>query len=134
MDADELYSEYLLDHLKYPKHAGVLDHPDLSFAGGNPLCGDQVSLTLNIKDQIITAVKFNSKGCAVSKAAASMVTEGVINHSIQDALKLQNNFVLDKLGSAIQLRLKCALLPLYVLQQGLKAYQLDGSTTLEVQI
>ena len=134
MDVDELYSEFLLDHFKYPKYCGVLEHPDVTFAGGNPLCGDQVSLTLNLSGEIISAIRFSSKGCAVSKAAASMVTEAAVNRSVQEALSLESNLVLEKLGSFIQLRQKCALLPLFVLQQGLKAYQLDGRTTVTVQI
>ena len=134
MDVDELYSEFLLDHFKHPKYSGVLEHPDLEFSGGNPLCGDQIALTLQLSGDIISAIRFSSKGCAVSKAAASMVTEAVINNSVQEALKLDSSMLLEKLGSFIQLRQKCALLPLFVLQQGLKAYQNDGCKKLDVQI
>ncbi len=126
MDADELYTETILDHFKHPKNAGIIENPSVVLDGGNPICGDQVGFTLEIVDGVVTGIKFQSKGCAISKAASSMVTELVLGKTIQEALQIPASEIFDQLGNIIQLRQKCALLPLHVVHEGLKSFVLTG--------
>lgn len=127
MDADDLYSEIILDHFKHPKNAGVLENPSLTLSGVNPLCGDKVQFTLQITDGVILAVRFEAKGCSISRAAASMVSEMASGISLADALGLQGTQVLEQFGNIIQLRQKCALLPLHVLHEGIKEHTVTGT-------
>ncbi len=126
MDADELYTETILDHFKHPKNAGAIEEPTLMLDGGNPLCGDQVSFTLKINEGLIKDIKFQSKGCAISRAASSMVTELVIGKTIDEVLKIPATEILEQLGNIIKLRQKCALLPLHVVHEGVKIFLFSG--------
>jgi len=128
MSYETLYHEDLVDHYRHPRNCGVLEHADFSSGVCNPLCGDQVSIAGIIKDNTITQCMFQAKGCVISVAAASMLTEQSIGRSLKEVLALDKNAMLAlvkvKLGPT---RLRCALLALEALQNALKEYQKKGT-------
>jgi nitrogen fixation NifU-like protein len=114
---DDLYRENILDHYKNPRNAGHLPEPSASAEGVNPLCGDELSIELQVDDGVVTDVRYNGRGCAISQAAASMASDEVKGMQVDDLLKLDRAFILDLLGIDISAtRMKCALLSLKVLK------------------
>jgi nitrogen fixation NifU-like protein len=118
-DMDEqLYREQILDHYKNPQNFGDLEEYDLTFEDVNPFCGDELRVQLKLDEEgKIADLRFNGKGCAISQASASLVSDEVIGLSIDDLLRLDKEFVLELLGIDISAtRMKCALLSLKVLK------------------
>jgi nitrogen fixation NifU-like protein len=112
-----LYSEKLLDHFRNPRNYGALTNPDISYESFNPLCGDRIRIELRLADN---EVRFRGDGCAISIAAASLLTEILLNTD-------PNNISDDQLISALEsdikpARIQCALLPLEALRAGLKIH------------
>ena len=115
---DDLYREEILNHYKRPHNWGPMDSPDLEFEDTNPLCGDELRVMLRIGDAgTIEDIRFDGHGCAISQAAASMVSDEVRGMPVSELLKLDRQFILDLLGIDISAtRMKCALLSLKVLK------------------
>jgi nitrogen fixation protein NifU and related proteins len=117
---DDLYRDYILEHYRRPHNFGVLENATASHEGANPLCGDRITLQLRLSDGKIAAVGFTGRGCAISQASASLLTDEVKGKPIVDAAAMTSQDVLDLLGIEISpARLKCALLSLDTLQQAL---------------
>lgn len=117
---DELYRDFILDHYRNPRNAGTLPDPDATFEDNNPLCGDKIRMDLRVEDGKVTDVKFAGRGCAISMASASLLTEQIKGMSIADIAKLGKDEVLANVGINISAaRLKCALLGIKVLKQAL---------------
>ena len=89
---DELYLEVIIDHNKNPRNNGELDDFTHEATGDNPLCGDQISIKLIMKDDKITDVKFTGSGCAISTASASVLTETIKGKNIDEIQKIFGNF------------------------------------------
>ncbi|MBS3153524.1 SUF system NifU family Fe-S cluster assembly protein [Candidatus Woesearchaeota archaeon] len=120
----DIYQEELFDHYKSPRNSGSLSNPTIKINDTNPLCGDEISVTVKLKEDTIKDIKFDSRGCAVSVASASKISEELKGKKIKDVLKLDEKFVLDLLGIPISpMRLKCALLSLRTLQKGISRYK-----------
>ena len=85
---DSLYREVILDHFREPRNAGELAGATVKVDGANPLCGDEMTLWLKIDGGRIADVRFIGKGCAISQAAASMLTEQIKGVSVADTAKL----------------------------------------------
>ncbi len=116
---DQFYREYILDHYKNPRNFGRLENPDISHEELNPLCGDVIGIDLKVKDGSIDDVRFHGRGCAISQASASLLTERIKGMSLEEAKKIGKEDVLDELGIEISAaRIKCALLSLKVLKAG----------------
>jgi nitrogen fixation NifU-like protein len=116
---DNLYRDFILEHYRSPHNKGVLDPHDLSFADSNPTCGDEMSMTLRLDDgrQQISDVAFDGRGCAISQASASILTDELRGMSLDKVRAIDPQKVLDDLGVPIgPARLKCALLAYKVLQ------------------
>ena len=114
------YREYILDHYRNPRNYGKLEQPDVHAEDSNPLCGDQLALDLQIEGNHVTAVRFQGRGCAISQASASMLSEMIEGKTTQEVIRLGKDDVLDALGITISpARTKCAFLCLRVLHRGL---------------
>jgi len=116
----EIYVDFILDHYKNPRNFGEIKDADFSHADGNPLCGDVIKMDLKVKEGIIVDVKFKGHGCAISMAAASILTELIKDKPLKFAKGLTKDDIFDALGIPIgPTRVKCALLALKVLQAAL---------------
>ena len=123
---DDMYQENILDHAKHPRNFGTLEHPTHSREEHNPLCGDRLRLDLLVRDGVIADVRFTGRGCAISQAAASMLTEELVGKTVDEAKQVSKEEVLELLGIPIgPMRLKCALLSLKALKAGI--YGLDAA-------
>jgi nitrogen fixation NifU-like protein len=122
MAFDEMYREVILDHYKNPRGHGVIDEPDAEAEGQNPLCGDEVSIYVQFgaDRETIEDVKFRGRGCAISQAATSMLTEMVKGKTASEVAEMPRQDIEDELGIPLSpIRLKCALLGLGVLKVAL---------------
>jgi nitrogen fixation NifU-like protein len=114
---DDFYRDYILDHYRNPRNFGHLDTPDVQAEDLNPLCGDEIRMELRLDDGIVRDVRFSGKGCAISQASASMLTEKVKGMKLSDVAKLSKDAVLEDVGIGISpTRMKCAMLGLRVLK------------------
>lgn len=116
---DALYREEILEHYKYPRNRGALEDPDITFKDTNPLCGDECQMDLRIQEGIVKEVRFQAKGCAISQAATSMLSEKIEGAPLEEIKKMGKEEILGMLGIELgPVRLKCALLCLKVLKAG----------------
>lgn len=115
---DDFYRDYILDHYRNPRNFGHLERPDVQADDLNPLCGDMIHMELKLDgDRNVEDVRFFGKGCAISQASASMLTETVKGMRLEDVAKLSKEAVLENVGIGISpTRMKCAMLGLRVLK------------------
>jgi nitrogen fixation NifU-like protein len=117
---DAMYAEEILDHYKHPRNFGQLEKPDIHVEANNPLCGDRLSMDLVVEDGIVQDVRFSGRGCAISQASASMLTEEMLGKPLTDLAGTARQDILDSLGVPISYaRMKCALLSLGLLRSAL---------------
>jgi nitrogen fixation protein NifU and related proteins len=119
---DQMYREVILDHYKNPRGHGELEDADAHAEGQNPLCGDEVSIFVAFggDGDTIDEVRFSGRGCAISQAATSMLTELVNGRSASEVARLPRDELLDEIGIPLTpVRLKCALLGLSTLKLAL---------------
>ena len=149
-DLRELYQDIILDHGRHPRNFHALEHPTHLARGHNPLCGDRVTIFLVIEGERIADVSFEGRGCAISTAAASLMTEVLKGKSIEEARRLFAQFhakvtgtPAEELPEALQedaerlepltgvkaypVRVKCATLPWHAFEAALKS-GIDGVT------
>jgi len=119
-----LYSDILLDHFRHPRNYGSLTAPDISNEQFNPLCGDRIRLELKRDRSIVSEARVKGDACAISTAAASLLTELILGKDIAELAGISDARLISTLESDIQpARLQCALLPLQALREGLKNYE-----------
>ena len=117
---DQLYRELILDHYKNPRSHGLLEDADAQAEGQNPLCGDEVAVSVRFDGDTIADVGFEGRGCAISQAATSMLTEIVVGRSAEDVARMPKEELLEEIGIPLTpVRLKCAILGLGVLKVAL---------------
>lgn len=115
---EEMYQENILEHYKNPSNFGKLESHTHSARELNPLCGDDVSIFLDVKNDIVDNVSFVGNGCAISRASCSMLTEKIKGMKMEDVRKISKEDVFDMLGIRIShARMKCALIGLSTLLQ-----------------
>lgn len=135
MALDDLYREVILDHYAHPRNRGKLDPSDVSVEGSNPLCGDELSLFVRLRDGRVDDVRFEGRGCSISQASTSMMTEVIKGKTLDEVRALVGKFKGmmrgetpgDDLGDLLALagvrkfpvRIKCATLSWVALEQGL---------------
>lgn len=131
---DDLYRDEILEHYREPHNFGTLESPDAEFEGHNPLCGDRITMMLALDDdENVSDVAFSGRGCAISQASASLLTDEIRGRSLREVEELRNQDVLDLLGIEISpARLKCALLSLETLQRALAA-RAEGAVVSEAK-
>ena len=117
---DDFYKEYILDHFRNPRNFGHLDTFDAHAEDLNPLCGDTIRMELKLDSEgRVSDVKFSGKGCAISQASASMLTETIKSEhpKLEEIAKMSKDVVLENVGIGISpTRMKCATLGLKVLK------------------
>jgi len=116
---DNLYRDFILEHYRAPHNRGVLDPHDLHFADSNPTCGDELSMTIRLDDarQRVLDVAHDGRGCAISQASASILTDELRGMTVDELRAIDPKDVVEALGVPIgPARLKCALLSYKVLQ------------------
>lgn len=119
MSDDQFYREFILDHYRNPRHYGRIENADISHEEHNPFCGDVVGIDLKLRDGVIEQAAFHGRGCAISQASASLMTERLTGMRLEDARTISKDDVLEELGIDISpARLKCALLSLKALKVG----------------
>ena len=115
---DELYRDQILEHYKRPHNFGALENPDLEYEDNNPFCGDEQRVTIRLDDEDkVAEVAFEGKGCAISTAATSLLTDELVGMSREELLRLPKDYVLELLGIEISAtRMKCAMLGLKIVK------------------
>ena len=119
---DDLYRENILDHYKNPRNHGRIEDAGASAEGMNPLCGDEVTITVAFDEdgETIGDVKFEGRGCAISQASTSMLTELIKGRKAADVLAFEKDELLEEIGIPLTpVRLKCAILGLHTLKVAL---------------
>ncbi len=129
----DLYREQILDHYRNPHNQGELDPNDASFEDTNPLCGDRIRIDVRISEDTLSEVAFSGRGCAISQASASILTDLVKGETIEEIMAFDKEELLDELGIPISpARVKCALLGLHVLKGALDQYKQQQEPVVEV--
>ena len=117
---DQLYREYIIDHYKNPRNFGELEHPDAEFHDRNPICGDEIGVHIKLEGDRIADLRFHGQGCAISQAAASIISDELKGKTVAEVANLDRHFVVDEIGVELSpVRLKCGLLGLKVVQGAL---------------
>lgn len=117
---DSIYREIILDHYQNPRNRGTLEPADFTYEDMNPLCGDEVRIDVRVKNDRIADVKFSGRGCAVSQASASILTEMVEGKTLGEVKTITKEDLLDEIGIPVSpARMSCALLGLKVLKAGI---------------
>lgn len=113
---DDFYKEYILEHYRQPRNFGHLEGATAAAEDLNPLCGDRLRFEMKVNDQgVVEEVRFTGRGCAISQASASMLTETIKGMRLEDVAKMDKQVVLDNVGIGISAaRMKCATLGLKV--------------------
>ncbi len=122
--SEDIYREIILDHYRNPRNKGRISDADVSFHDSNPLCGDEIDIHLKVEDNIVKDIKFEGRGCAISQASASMLTEMVMNKPLTSVKELGKDDILENIGlvNLGPARIKCALLSLKVLKMSMVEY------------
>ena len=138
---EDLSREIILDHYQNPRNHGRLTAPTVANRGHNPLCGDEVELSLHITEDQIDEIAFSGRGCSISQASASMMTENVKGHTlaeVRDAVQRFTQSMANRSAAPAELedeldalqgvkrypaRVKCALLPWTTLRESLDMYE-----------
>jgi len=122
--SEDIYKEIILDHYKNPHNFGKMQNPDFKASDTNPLCGDHVEIQVKLSNGKVSDVKFIGRGCAISQASASLLTDLVMGKSIEELQKFDKEQLLEAMGNPDlgPVRIKCALLSLKTLKLGLYSY------------
>jgi nitrogen fixation NifU-like protein len=132
-----MYRQQILDHYKNPRNKGKIPDPDFTHIGENPSCGDRVEININLSEdeETIEQVAFSGDGCAISQAAASMLSKELRGMTLSELEEMGTDDITEMLGVEISpMRIKCAVLARQVAQDGAAIYQgeLDADTPTNV--
>ncbi len=151
MQLNDLYKEIILDHYESPHNRGRPPHADIEAEGSNPLCGDDVEVYVALDGERLKEVHFDGSGCAISLAAASMMTEVLQGKSREEVRQIGGQFKAMMRGEDVALpeemedleslkgvanfplRVKCALLPWVTLEHGLANEDAGQRVSIEVE-
>ena len=118
---EDIYRENIMDHYKNPRNFGKLENANIEFHDYNPLCGDEITVQLKTNGDEIKGIKFSGRGCALSMATASILTEEIKGKAIKDVEKLTNEDIFKMIGINVSpSRIKCVLLSLSAIKKGVK--------------
>ncbi|MFD1178428.1 Fe-S cluster assembly sulfur transfer protein SufU [Paenibacillus puldeungensis] len=137
MQLDDLYRRVIMDHYKNPRNRGKFDHEAVTVELNNPTCGDKISLQLIIEENIVKDARFTGEGCSISMSSASMMTEAVKGHTLDEAKDIAGRFSRLMMGEHVEFddyedlealsgvnkfpaRIKCATLAWNALKKGIQ--------------
>jgi nitrogen fixation NifU-like protein len=145
MTLDDLYQDIILEHYRQPRNRLELSDADKVIEGKNPFCGDEISVYIKLDGEVVERVTFTGKGCAISQASASLMTEAVKGKTLGDTLEIIADFKKMIKGGSVRLemqeltafqgmsqfptRIKCALLSWNTLERGLSEIEAIRSST-----
>jgi nitrogen fixation protein NifU and related proteins len=116
--------EYLVDQAQNPRHYGELPGADVSITGGNPFCGDEVTVHLKLDGDKISAIHFSGHGCTISQAATSILTDELLGKKIDEVEGLDHLYIRELVGDEpVEMRPRCATLGLETIKAGLVEHQ-----------
>ena len=119
-----MYNDKVMDHFMNPKNVGDMDNPDATGTVGSPVCGDIMEIYLRIKDNVITEAKFKTFGCGSAIATSSIATEILIGKTVEEALAIKNQEIVDELGGLPSAKIHCSVLT----EQAIKSAIFDYAT------
>jgi nitrogen fixation protein NifU and related proteins len=115
-----MYHEHIMDHYRHPRNRGSLEGPDVSLTDSNPTCGDEINVSMRIKDGKIIEARQFTVGCAISQAGASMLFERIEGRTVADVVRMPKEEILEEFGTELSVsRVKCALLALTAAKKAL---------------
>lgn len=119
------FIDFILDHYENPRHHGPMEQADVVMRGGNPGCGDIVTLYLKLNEgERVAAVSFEGEGCTISQAAASIVTEKLIGKTLAEVTEMDAGALIEEMGrDVVANRLKCATLAINTAKAAEKKYR-----------
>jgi len=125
--SDPIYTEIIIDEARNAQNEGTLENPDINHHDSNPMCGDKITLQMNVKENSIDDIKWSGDGCTICKACTSVLTQLIKGKDIEYAKNIKKEEILSELGleylvKQSPVRIKCALLSLKVLKFGLYSY------------
>lgn len=122
--SESIYREQIMEHYRNPRNQGHLENFSFKHSENNPLCGDEIQIEAEIKGGIISDIRFSGKGCSISQASASLLTEFVKGKELKKISELTSKDIIEMLGIPIgPVRIKCAMLALVALKNGIKNFQ-----------
>ena len=122
--AEDMYQEEILELYRSPNNFGSIKNAEIAYKDYNPVCGDEVEIFVKLDGDVVDCVKFNGRGCAISQASASKLTDFIKGKNLVHLKKISSNDVLKLLPIKVSyLRIKCALLAFKALQKGMLMYQ-----------
>lgn len=127
MDRQE-YIEIILDHFEHPRNKGRMEDADVQLGGGNPGCGDLITMYLKIDDERVSQVSFEGEGCTISQAGGSIVTELIEGKTLDEVKALGTETMIEEMGEdVVKSRVRCATLALGTVQAAIDEYRRDRS-------
>ena len=118
-----MYSDKVIEHFKNPHNQGIIENPDAVGQNGNPICGDVMKIYLKIKDDVIIDAKFETLGCAAAIATSSALTDLIIGKTLDNAMKVTKNDIVESLGGLPMPKVHCSMLGVGSLHKAIKNYQ-----------
>ncbi|MDD6884095.1 MAG: Fe-S cluster assembly scaffold protein NifU [Eubacteriales bacterium] len=118
-----MYTEQVMDHFMNPRNVGEIENADGIGKVGNAKCGDIMQISIKVENDVITDVKFKTFGCGAAIATSSAATEMVLGKTIDEALKITNKMVVDKLGGLPPVKLHCSVLAEEALHAAIQDYR-----------
>ena len=123
------YIEYILDHFQNPRNKHRMEGSSIQLGGGNPDCGDLITLYLKIEDDKIAEVSFEGEGCTISQAGGSIIAEMIEGMSLEEVENLGTHTMIEEMGEeTVKSRVRCATLAMGTAQAAVKAYK-NGQRT-----
>lgn len=124
-----IYNDKVMDHFMNPHNVGEIENADGTGTYGSPVCGDMMQITIKVEDDIITDAKFKTFGCGSAIASSSVATDMIIGKTVEEALALTNQDVLDELGGLPAIKVHCSVLADHAIRSAVYDYaQKTGKT------
>lgn len=117
-----LYNDKVIEYFTNPKNVGEIDNADGEGTYGSPVCGDMMKISIKVEDDVITDAKFKTFGCGSAIASSSVATDMIIGKTIDEALEISNDDVLDELGGLPPIKVHCSVLADHAIKSAIYDY------------